>query len=126
MDLLASLAPGRLSPSAGARIIAGTGGNPLALVELARELSPGQLAGAEVLPEPLHAGGSLEKIFSGRVRRLPPETRLLLAVAAAEPAASRRWCGARPGSWVSIRRRPRRLIWAAWPSSARRWSSGIP
>ena len=88
MDLLLSLAPGRLSPSVGARIVAGTGGNPLALAELARELSPAQLAGAEALPEPLPAGGSLEKVFSRRVSRLPPETRLLLAVAAAEPAAS--------------------------------------
>ena len=34
MELLASLAPGRLSPAVGARIVAGTGGNPLALVEV--------------------------------------------------------------------------------------------
>src|SRR5271157_2202768 len=53
LELLASLAPGRLSPAVGARVIAETGGNPLALVEVARELSPAQLAGAEVLPEPL-------------------------------------------------------------------------
>ena len=88
LDLLASLVPGRLSPAVAARIIAVTGGNPLALVEVARELSPAQLAGAELLPEPLHIGGSLEQAFSRRVSRLPPETRLLLAVAAAEPAAS--------------------------------------
>ena len=88
LELLASLAPGRLSPAVGARIVAETGGNPLALAEVARELSPAQLAGAEVLPEPLPAGGSLEKVFGRRVSRLPPETRLLLAVAAAEPAGS--------------------------------------
>ena len=40
--------------------------------------------------------------------------------------ALRRCCGVRPGSWGLIRRRPRRPIWAAWPRSARRWSSGIP
>ena len=40
-----------------------------------------------MLPEPLHVGGSLEKAFGRRVGRLPPEARLLLAVAAAEPAA---------------------------------------
>jgi len=56
LDLLSSLAPWRLSPAVGARIVAETGGNPLALAELARELSPGQLAGSEVLPEPLHIG----------------------------------------------------------------------
>ena len=88
LELLASLAPGRVSPAVAARIITGTGGNPLALAELARELSPAQLAGAELLPEPLPAGGSLEQTFGRRVSRLPPETRLLLAVAAAEPTAS--------------------------------------
>jgi len=88
LELLSSLTPARLSPAVGARIVAGTGGNPLALAEVARELSPGQLAGSEVLPEPLHIGGSLEQAYRRRVGRLPPETRLLLAVAAAEPAAS--------------------------------------
>ena len=67
LELLASLTPGPLSPAVGARIVAGTGGNPLALVEVARELSPAQLAGAEVLPEPLHIGGSLEQVFGRRV-----------------------------------------------------------
>ena len=108
IDLLASLAPGRLSPAVGARIVAETGGNPLALVEVAKELSPGQLAGSEVLPEPLPVAGSLEEAFGRRVRQLPAEARLLLAVAAAEPAGCRRCCGVRPGSWASIRRRPRR------------------
>ena len=88
MELLSALTPGLVSPAVGARIVAGTGGNPLALVEVARELSPGQLAGSEALPEPLPIGSSLEKAFSRRVSRLTPETRLLLAVAAAEPAAS--------------------------------------
>ena len=67
LELLASLTPGRLSPAVGARIVAETGGNPLALVEVARELSPAQLAGAEALPEPLPAGGSLEQVFGRRV-----------------------------------------------------------
>ncbi len=88
LELLASLVPGPLSPAVGARIVAETGGNPLALVEVARELSPAQLAGSEALPEPLPIGGSLEKAFSRRVSQLPLEARLLLAVAAAEPAAS--------------------------------------
>ncbi len=88
LELLASLAPGRLSAAVGARVIAETGGNPLALMEVAKELSPAQLAGAEALPDPLPAGGSLEQVFGRRVRRLPPEGRMLLAVAAAEPAAA--------------------------------------
>ena len=88
MELLTSLAPGPLSPAVGAQIIAGTGGNPLALAEVTRELSPAQLAGAGVLPEPLPVGGSLAKAFSRRLSQLPPEAWLLLAVAAAEPGAS--------------------------------------
>ena len=88
LELLASLVPGPLSPAVGARVVAETGGNPLALVEVARELSPGQLAGVELLPEPLPVGGSLEEAFGRRVRRLPAEARLLLAVAAAEPVGS--------------------------------------
>jgi len=88
LELLASLAPGRLSPAVGALIVAETGANPLALIEVARQLSPGQLAGLEVLPEPLPVAGSLEKAFGRRVRELPAEARLLLAVAAAEPAGS--------------------------------------
>ena len=88
LDLLASLAPGRLSPAVGARIVAETGGNPLALVEVARELSPGQVAGSEVLPEPLPVPDALEEAFGRQVRQLPAEARLLLAVAAAKPAGS--------------------------------------
>ena len=77
-----------MSPVVGARIVTETGGNPLALAEVARELSAPQLAGAEVLPEPLQACGSLEDAFGRRGEPLPPETRLLLAVAAAEPTGS--------------------------------------
>ena len=88
LELLSALSPGRLSPAVGARIVAGTGGNPLALAEVARELSSAQLAGSEMLPEPLPAGGSLEQVFGRRVGRLPPQARLLLALAAAEPGSS--------------------------------------
>ena len=67
IELLASLVPGRLSPAVAARIVAATAGNPLALAEVARELSPAQLAGSELLPEPLHIGGSLEQAFGRQV-----------------------------------------------------------
>ena len=62
MELLASLTP-RVSTAVGDRIVAETGGNPLALVEVASELSPAQLAGAVALPEPLPIGGSLEQVY---------------------------------------------------------------
>ena len=60
----------------------------LALVELAAQLTPAQLAGTATLPDPLPAAGSLQLMFSRRLGRLSPSARLLLAVAAAEPTAS--------------------------------------
>ena len=47
-----------------------------------------QLAGAEALPEPLPAAGRWRRYSAAGCSRLPPETRLLLAVAAAEPTVS--------------------------------------
>ena len=87
-DLLSSVAEGTVSPYVAGRLIASTGGNPLALVELARELTADQLSGLSDLPEPLPVGHSLQVIFSRRVHRLSPEARLLLALAATEPSAS--------------------------------------
>jgi DNA-binding CsgD family transcriptional regulator len=84
-ELLTSLTNGRLNPVVGARLVTETAGNPLALVELVRELSPAQLAGAVALPDPLPAGSSLERVSSRRISRLPADTRLLMAVAAAGP-----------------------------------------
>jgi DNA-binding CsgD family transcriptional regulator len=66
------------------RLHAATHGNPLALVELADILTPGQLHGREALEDPLPAGAGVERAFAGRAERLPLETRralLLLALA---------------------------------------------
>jgi hypothetical protein len=65
-------------------------GNPLALIEMARALTPEQIAGTAVLPDPLPAAGSLHQLFARRLGHLAPGHRLLLALAAAEPAASER------------------------------------
>ena len=86
--LLSTIAMARLNPDVQARLIAEGGGNPLALVELAAELTPSQLAGTAALPDPLPAAGSLQQMFSRRLARLSPGARLLLAVAAAEPTAA--------------------------------------
>ena len=86
--LLASAAAGRLGPDVQVRLVAEGAGNPLALVELAAELTPAQLTGSAALPDPLPAAGSLQQMFSRRLGRLSPGARLLLATAAAEPAAS--------------------------------------
>src|SRR3954447_12865712 len=68
-------------------IVAETGGNPLVLLELAREQTPAQLAGRLPLPEPLPLGRRLEGQFGRRVRRLPPDTQALLLLAAADQPA---------------------------------------
>jgi DNA-binding CsgD family transcriptional regulator len=87
--LLLSSTAGRLSLIVGARIITETGGNPLALVELAGQLSSAQLTGAAPLPEPLLPVGDLvQEAFRRRVNELTPEARLMLTVAAAEPNGS--------------------------------------
>ncbi len=84
-QLLASAAAGELDSKVSERIIAQTSGNPLALMEVGRELAPGQLAGEMSLPEPLPLGRSLEARFLRQVRFLPAATQTLLLTAAADP-----------------------------------------
>ena len=66
-------------------IIAETGGNPLALLELPRDLTPGELAGGFGLPGVLALPGRIEETFQRRISALPADTRRLLLLAAAEP-----------------------------------------
>jgi DNA-binding CsgD family transcriptional regulator len=61
-------------------------GNPLALVELAGELTAAELSGAVPLGWPLRFGGRLEELYLARIRALPAGTRMLLLVAAADPS----------------------------------------
>ena len=85
-ELLETAVDQRIDPPVAARIVAETGGNPLAVVEAARELSPEQLGGRVPLPEPLPVGHRLESSFLRRVRELPEDTqRLLLLVTASSP-----------------------------------------
>jgi DNA-binding CsgD family transcriptional regulator len=74
-----------LDDQVGERIVAETGGNPLALIEVGRELTSGQLAGLEPLPELLPLGRQLEDRFLRQARRLPAGTQTLLLTAAADP-----------------------------------------
>jgi DNA-binding CsgD family transcriptional regulator len=66
------------------RLVTGTGGNPLALLEAVRDLSCDQLAGRAPLPEPVPIGHRLEESFARRIRELSPESRMLLLLAAAD------------------------------------------
>jgi DNA-binding CsgD family transcriptional regulator len=83
--LLATVIPGRLDERVRDRIVAETRGNPLALLELPLGLSAARLAGGFGLPELLPLAGQIEESFLRRLEELPPETRRLLLVAAAEP-----------------------------------------
>jgi DNA-binding CsgD family transcriptional regulator len=77
-ELLASVIGGPLDERVRDRIVAETRGNPLALLELPRGV-PG-LSELPGLP------GRIEESFRGRLEVLPAATRLLMLVAAAEPA----------------------------------------
>ncbi len=72
------------APGVTERLIAESGGNPLALLELPTELSPGQLGGSSPLPAQLHLTTRVEHAFLDRSRLLPPSVQALLLVAAAD------------------------------------------
>jgi DNA-binding CsgD family transcriptional regulator len=68
------------------RIVAETGGNPLALLELPRGLTAAQLASGFGLLGAQALSGRIEESFARRLEALPEETQRLLLLAAAEPA----------------------------------------
>ena len=84
--LLASTVSGPIDARVRDRIIRETGGNPLALLELPRGLTPAQLAVGFGLPEAQPLARRIEQSFRRRAEDLPPETRRLLLVAAVEQA----------------------------------------
>ncbi|WP_426563366.1 AAA family ATPase [Angustibacter sp. McL0619] len=83
--LLESVLAARLDESVLERIIAETGGNPLALLELPRGLTPTQLAGGFGLPAAMPLSNGIEQSYTRRLTRLPRDARRLLLLAAAEP-----------------------------------------
>jgi hypothetical protein len=106
------------------RIVAETRGNPLALLELPRGLTPAELAGGFGPPAAAPVSGRVEEAFGRRVDALPAQSRTLLQLAAADPtgdpalvwrAARRLGIGAEPavlaaaaglvefGTWVRFR-----------------------
>ncbi|HEY1594956.1 MAG TPA: AAA family ATPase [Thermoleophilaceae bacterium] len=84
-ELLATVLTGPLDEGVRDRIVAETRGNPLALLELPRGWTPAELAGGFGLPDGPALSGRIEQSFRERLAPLPPSTRLLLLVAAAEP-----------------------------------------
>ncbi|HET8754647.1 MAG TPA: AAA family ATPase [Solirubrobacteraceae bacterium] len=83
--LLDAAIPGPLDERVKARILGEAGGNPLALIELPRGLTPAELAGGFGLPDTRPLASRIEQTFLQRVQALPRETRLLVLTAAAEP-----------------------------------------
>ena len=77
--------PARLDERVLERIVVETRGNPLALLELPRGLTPAQLAGGFGLPAALPLSAGIEQSFARRLARLPRDARRLLLVAAADP-----------------------------------------
>ncbi len=84
--LLGSVLPGPLDARVRDQIVAETRGNPLALLELPRGLTPGQLAGGFGLPAAVPLSGRIEESFGRQLDALPPATRQLLQLAAADPS----------------------------------------
>ena len=83
--LLATVLAGPLDERVRDRIVAETRGNPLALLELPRGRTPAELAGGFGLPDGPAVHGRIEQSFRERLAPLPPLTRCLLLLAAAEP-----------------------------------------
>jgi DNA-binding NarL/FixJ family response regulator len=83
--LLASVLPARADERVLEQIVAETHGNPLALIELPRGMTPSQLAGGFGLPASLPLAERIEESFRRRLVGVPSRSRRLLLVAAAEP-----------------------------------------
>ena len=83
--LLDSVLTGPLDARVRDRIVAETRGNPLALLELPRGLTPAELAGGFGFPGAAPISGRVEDSFRRRVQALPDQSRRLLLVAAADP-----------------------------------------
>jgi DNA-binding CsgD family transcriptional regulator len=84
--LLESALRGPLDEGVRDRIVAETRGNPLALLELPRAVTPAALAGGFALPGARPLSDRIEESFRHRLEALPADTQCLLLVAAAEPA----------------------------------------
>jgi DNA-binding CsgD family transcriptional regulator len=84
--LLDSALTGPLDARVRDQIVAEAGGNPLALLELPRGMTPGELAGGFGLPGAGSLTGRIEDSFRRRLDALPVPARQLLLLAAADPS----------------------------------------
>jgi DNA-binding CsgD family transcriptional regulator len=84
--LLATVLPGRIDESVRDRLVAETRGNALAILELPRALAAANVPGGFELDGARASPGHIEESFLRRLEALPHDARMLLLVAAAEPA----------------------------------------
>jgi hypothetical protein len=87
--LLDAALPGPLDARVRDLIVAETRGNPLALLELPRGLTPAELAGGFGLPSAAPLTGPIEDSFARQLGTLPDQTRQLVQLAAADPSGDR-------------------------------------
>ncbi len=83
--LLASVVPGLLDERVRDRIVAETGGNPLALLELPRGMSAAELGGGFAPPATGALSRQMEEHYVRRLDAMPEATRRLMLLAAADP-----------------------------------------
>jgi DNA-binding CsgD family transcriptional regulator/tetratricopeptide (TPR) repeat protein len=83
--MLDSLVLGPMDERVRDRIVAEARGNPLALLELPRALTPAALAGGVGLPDTMPLASRIERSFVRQIRSLPSDTQRLLLVGAVEP-----------------------------------------
>src|SRR4051794_38585380 len=81
--LLEDAIPGRLDERVADRIVAETGGIPLALLELPRGMEAAELAAGFGRPGPV--AGTIEEAYRRRLDLLPADSRRLLRLASADP-----------------------------------------
>ncbi|OBH63841.1 AAA family ATPase [Mycobacterium sp. E2479] len=89
--LLSEVMPGQLDHTVRENILAEADGNPLALLELRHAMAPAVLAGGYGLTAATSVAKRIEREYDQRLREMPPATRTLLLIAAAEPTGDPTW-----------------------------------
>jgi len=88
MELLHERYGSTIAATVARHLAEATGGNPLALLEVATLLDEGERVGRKHLPDHLPASESIERTVRRTLRGLPPEARRALLVAAASESAT--------------------------------------
>ncbi|MER6969959.1 AAA family ATPase [Nocardioides sp. NPDC000445] len=79
-----------LSPTAADRVLAVAGGSPLAIIELAKQLTTRQRAGVDPLPDPLPLGARLQSTYEAELDQLTSAGRDLVTLLALEDSVGLR------------------------------------